>query len=180
MHFVSIVSSVWARKLKCPSSVWLGSEPSQLGLARVGKFQLEPISTVNSTNSSYTDQIINQKHSELLEFWNISFSLVSGAFFVHVYCGTTLVCTLKAEFYVTFSCMAVGTGVTKIPPIFADMLTLFQIMGADSARPITTPPSPLVFQNFLRPLFMHDQMYAFPVLNFRKQIGFFKQEKNPH
>ena len=76
--------------------------------------------------------------------------------------------------------MAVGTGVTKTPPIFADMLTLFQIMGADSARPITTPPSPLVFQNFLRPLFMHDQMYAFPVLNFRKQIGFFKQEKNPH
>ena len=39
-HIVGIVSSVSARKLKC-----LGSEPSQLGLARAGKFQLELISS---------------------------------------------------------------------------------------------------------------------------------------
>ena len=44
IHILCIVSSVSARKLKCPSSAQLGSEPSQLGLARVGKFQLEPIS----------------------------------------------------------------------------------------------------------------------------------------
>ena len=44
MHIVSIVSSFSARKLKCPSSARLGSEPLQLGLARAGKFQLEPIS----------------------------------------------------------------------------------------------------------------------------------------
>ena len=37
-------SSVSARKLKCSSSARLGSEPWQLGLARAGKFQLEPIS----------------------------------------------------------------------------------------------------------------------------------------
>ena len=41
------VSSVSARKLKCPSSVRLGSKLSQLGLARAGKFQLEPITSVN-------------------------------------------------------------------------------------------------------------------------------------
>ena len=40
------VSSVSARKLKCPSSARLGSELSQLGLARAGKFQLELISTI--------------------------------------------------------------------------------------------------------------------------------------
>ena len=38
-------SSVSARKLKCPSSGSLELEPSQLGLARVEKFQLELIST---------------------------------------------------------------------------------------------------------------------------------------
>ena len=38
-------SSVSARKLKCPSSARLGSELSQLGLARAGKFQLEPITS---------------------------------------------------------------------------------------------------------------------------------------
>ena len=37
------VSSVSARKLKCPSSARLGSELSQLRLARAGKFQLELI-----------------------------------------------------------------------------------------------------------------------------------------
>ena len=37
-------SSVSARKLKCLSSARLGSESSQLGLARARKFQLEPIS----------------------------------------------------------------------------------------------------------------------------------------
>ena len=45
IHIVKIVSSVSARKLKCPSSAWLGSKPSQLGLARAGKFQLELITT---------------------------------------------------------------------------------------------------------------------------------------
>ena len=45
IHIVSIVSSVLAQKLKCPSSARLGLEPSQLGLARAGKFQLELIST---------------------------------------------------------------------------------------------------------------------------------------
>ena len=45
IHILCIVSSVSARKLKCPSSAQLGSEPSQLGLARAGKFQLEPISS---------------------------------------------------------------------------------------------------------------------------------------
>ena len=44
IHIVSIVSSVSARKLKCPSS-----EPSQLGLARAGKFQLELISNLYQT-----------------------------------------------------------------------------------------------------------------------------------
>ena len=48
IHIVSIVSSVSARLLKCPSSAQLGSETSQLGLARAGKFQLEPITTVFS------------------------------------------------------------------------------------------------------------------------------------
>ena len=33
-------SSVSAPKLKCPSSAWLGSEPSQLGSARAGNFRL--------------------------------------------------------------------------------------------------------------------------------------------
>jgi hypothetical protein len=42
IHIVGIVSSVSARKLKCPAR--LGSEPSQLRLARAGKFQLELIS----------------------------------------------------------------------------------------------------------------------------------------
>ena len=37
----------FSSKLKCPSSARLGSETFQLGLARAGKFQLEPI-----TNSS--------------------------------------------------------------------------------------------------------------------------------
>ena len=46
IHIVSIFSSVSARKLKCPSSARLGSELSQLGLARVGKFQLKLISTI--------------------------------------------------------------------------------------------------------------------------------------
>ena len=46
IHIVKIVSSVSARKLKCPSSARLGSEPSQLGLARAGKFQLELITTI--------------------------------------------------------------------------------------------------------------------------------------
>ena len=41
---LKFVSSVLARKLKCPSSARLGSETSQLGLAQAGKFQLEPIS----------------------------------------------------------------------------------------------------------------------------------------
>ena len=45
IDILSIVSSVSAQKSKCPSSAQLGSEPSQLGLARAGKFQLEPIST---------------------------------------------------------------------------------------------------------------------------------------
>ena len=45
IHILCIVSSVSARKLKCPSSAPLGSEPSQPGLARARKFQLEPIST---------------------------------------------------------------------------------------------------------------------------------------
>ena len=39
-YILSEVSSVSARKLKCPSSARLGSEPSQLGSARAGKFQL--------------------------------------------------------------------------------------------------------------------------------------------
>ena len=43
IHNVRIVSSVSARKLKCPSSARLSSKTSQLGLARAGKFQLEPI-----------------------------------------------------------------------------------------------------------------------------------------
>ena len=38
IHNVSFVSSVSARKLKCPSSDWIGS-------ARAGKFQLELITT---------------------------------------------------------------------------------------------------------------------------------------
>ena len=37
------VSSVWAQKLICPSSAWLGSQPSQLGSAQLGKFQHELI-----------------------------------------------------------------------------------------------------------------------------------------
>ena len=45
IHNVRIVSSVSAGKLKCPSSARLGLAPSQLGLARAGKFQLELIST---------------------------------------------------------------------------------------------------------------------------------------
>ena len=48
MYIVSIVSSVSARKLKRLSSAWLGSETSQLGLARAGKFQLELISTIQT------------------------------------------------------------------------------------------------------------------------------------
>ena len=40
IHFVSSVS---ARKLKCPSSTRLGSEPFQLGSVQLGKFQLELI-----------------------------------------------------------------------------------------------------------------------------------------
>ena len=44
--FKNIISSVSARKLKCSSSAWLGLEPSQLGLTRAGKFQLELISTI--------------------------------------------------------------------------------------------------------------------------------------
>ena len=40
-------SSFSARKLKCPSSAQLGSEPSQLGLARAGKIQLEPITLLH-------------------------------------------------------------------------------------------------------------------------------------
>ena len=35
----------FSSKLKCPSSARLGSENFQLGLARAGKFQLEPITT---------------------------------------------------------------------------------------------------------------------------------------
>ena len=35
-----IVSSFSARKLKCPSSAWLGLDTSQLGSARAAKFQL--------------------------------------------------------------------------------------------------------------------------------------------
>ena len=46
IHIASIVSSVSARKLKCPSSARLDSETSQLGLARAGKFQLELISNM--------------------------------------------------------------------------------------------------------------------------------------
>ena len=38
-------SSVSARKLNCPSLTWLVLEPSQLGLTRAGKFQLELISS---------------------------------------------------------------------------------------------------------------------------------------
>ena len=45
-------SSVSAQKLKCPSSARIGSELSQLGLARAGKFQLEPITTVNDPSLS--------------------------------------------------------------------------------------------------------------------------------
>ena len=41
----SFVSSVLARKLKCPSSAWLGLEPFQLGSAQLGKFQLEIITS---------------------------------------------------------------------------------------------------------------------------------------
>ena len=37
--------NVSARQLKCPSSARLGSEPSQLGSARAGKFQLGLITT---------------------------------------------------------------------------------------------------------------------------------------
>ena len=46
IHIVGIVSSVSARKSRCPSSARLGSETSQLGLARAGKFQLELISSI--------------------------------------------------------------------------------------------------------------------------------------
>ena len=49
IHIVSIVSSISARKSKCPSSARLGSETSQLGLARAGKFQLELISNILSS-----------------------------------------------------------------------------------------------------------------------------------
>jgi hypothetical protein len=42
------VSSVSAQKLKCPSSARLGSELSQLGLTRAGKFQLELISSFHA------------------------------------------------------------------------------------------------------------------------------------
>ena len=38
----------FSSKLKCPSSARLGSENFQLGLARAGKFQLEPITTKNN------------------------------------------------------------------------------------------------------------------------------------
>ena len=41
-------SSVSARKLKCPSSARLGSEPSQLGSTRAGKFQLGLITKLGS------------------------------------------------------------------------------------------------------------------------------------
>ena len=44
VHKVSLVS---ARKLRCPSSAQLGSQPSQTGLAQLGKFQLELITTLN-------------------------------------------------------------------------------------------------------------------------------------
>ena len=47
IHIVKIVSSISARKLMCPSSARLGLEPSQLGLARARKFQLELISSRN-------------------------------------------------------------------------------------------------------------------------------------
>ena len=59
MHIVSIVSSVSARKLKYPSSAWLGSEASQHGLARAGKFQLELISTVSPSSLSRKCQFTN-------------------------------------------------------------------------------------------------------------------------
>ena len=52
IHIVGIVSSVSARKLKCPSSARLSSEPSQLGLARAGKFQLELISKLTFNKHS--------------------------------------------------------------------------------------------------------------------------------
>ena len=39
-------STVSARKLKCPSSAPLGLEPSQLGSAQAGKFQLGLITTI--------------------------------------------------------------------------------------------------------------------------------------
>ena len=45
-NIATFVSSVSAQKLKCPSSAWLGSETSQLGLAQAGKFQLELITTI--------------------------------------------------------------------------------------------------------------------------------------
>ena len=40
------VSSVSAQKLECPSSAWLVSNPFQLGLAQLGIFQLELITSV--------------------------------------------------------------------------------------------------------------------------------------
>ena len=48
---IHIVSSVSARKLKCPSSARLGSEPFQLGSAQLGKFQLELITRVSKLAS---------------------------------------------------------------------------------------------------------------------------------
>ena len=45
---IDIVSLVSARKLKCPSSAWLGSGPFKLGSAQLGKFQLKLITSIST------------------------------------------------------------------------------------------------------------------------------------
>ena len=58
----------FSSKLKCPSSARLGSENFQLGLARAGKFQLEPITTG--------------------QVWSMTFALLALVFLTccHVFC----------------------------------------------------------------------------------------------
>ena len=75
IHIVSIVSSVSARKLKCPSSARLGSEPSQLGLAWAGKFQLELISSIYDITKNH-NFFLCLYSPQYLDFFLILFNVV--------------------------------------------------------------------------------------------------------
>ena len=110
-------------------------------------------------SSQNTVQIINQKQSEFLDWgmqtsisitythdfgvWNLNLNHLFSfwLFFVQIYCVTT------SEFYVTFSCRAVGTGggETGIAPPASSDVNPILIMGADYVHHIIFAP-PWIFR----------------------------------